>query len=210
MTDSPADQIPVSAASEEDYSADLTALGTVVAAMQRLDPLARQRLLTTVAAFFNLSMGRGNPPVTTNTRGLSDRTNAQSDDATFSEDRSLSPKEFLLQKKPLTDIERVACLAYYLTHYRDTPQFKTLELSQLNTEAAQVKFSNAAKGVDNATRAGLLIATTKGNKQISANGELYVQALPDRQAAREAVAHVRPRRKSKKVRGGSTDLDTHE
>src|SRR5579859_7475269 len=32
----------------------------------------------------------------------------------FSEDRSMSPKEFMLQKQPRTDVERVACLAYSL------------------------------------------------------------------------------------------------
>lgn len=56
------------------------------------------------------------------------------------------PKEFMVQKRPRTDIERVACLGFYLTHYRDTPHFKTLDISKLNTEAAQPKFTNAAWG----------------------------------------------------------------
>src|SRR5258705_835088 len=38
---------------------------------------------------------------------------------------SLSAKEFLAEKRPKTDVERVACLAYYLTHFRETPEFKT-------------------------------------------------------------------------------------
>lgn len=95
-------------------------------------------------------------------------------------------------------MERITCLAYYLTHYRETPHFKTLDLSKLNTEAAQLKFSNAAFASDNAVRAGLLVPAGKGAKQISALGELYVQALPDRAAAKDAVAHMKPRRKNKK------------
>ncbi len=69
----------------------------------------------------------------------------------ISQTSSVSPKEFLLQKQPKTDVERVACLAFYLTHFRETPFFKTIDISKLNTEAAQPKFSNAAKSVDNAT-----------------------------------------------------------
>jgi hypothetical protein len=59
------------------------------------------------------------------------------------------PKAFLAQKKPSTDVERVTCLAYYLTHYRDTAQFKTRDLTALNKEAAQPKLSNAAFAASN-------------------------------------------------------------
>jgi len=117
----------------------------------------------------------------------------------FSEDRSMSPKEFLLEKSPRTDVERVACLAYYLTHFRGIPHFKTTDLSMLNTEAAQVKFSNASTSAKNALAQGYLASATKGNRQISAAGELYVQALPDRDAARKALASAKPKRKYTKV-----------
>jgi len=126
--------------------------------------------------------------------------------SSFSEDRNLSPKEFLLEKKPVTDIERVTCLAYYYAHYRNTPHFKTLDISKLNTDAAQIKLSNAAAAVENAVTAGYLVPAGKGNRQISAIGELYVQALPDRVAAKEAIAHVKRRRKNKKT-GSQGDND---
>jgi len=115
----------------------------------------------------------------------------------FSKDRDISPKEFLLKKQPRTDVERVTCLAYYLTQYREQRYFKTLDISKLNTEAAQIKFSNPAKAVDNATSYGYLAPATKGNKQISAGGELFVDALPDRDAARAAMLNARPRRRAK-------------
>ena len=66
----------------------------------------------------------------------------------------ITPKEFILQKQPHTGVERVACLAYYLTHYRDISHFKTLDISKLNTEAAQPKFANAALSVNDASKTG--------------------------------------------------------
>jgi hypothetical protein len=119
----------------------------------------------------------------------------------FSEDRTQSAKEFLRDKRPSTDVDRVACLAYYLTHYRDTPHFKTLDISTLNTEAAQPKLTNASMAVDNATKAGLLVQALKGAKQLSAAGETYVQHLPDREAARENLKAVAVRRKSRRIGG---------
>ena len=100
-----------------------------------------------------------------------------------------TPKEFLLEKRPDTNVERVACLAYYLAHYRDIPQFNTIDINKLNTEAAQTKLSNPSQAVSDAVKTGYLAAAAKGMKQLSMHGEQYVEALPDRDAARE----VRPR-----------------
>lgn len=112
----------------------------------------------------------------------------------FTDRSELPPKEFLFQKQPRTDIERIACLAYYLTHYRDTRQFKTIDLSKLNVEAAQIKFSNTAFAVVNATNGRLLVSAGKGFKQLSAIGERYVDALPNREAAKEILSTMRFRR----------------
>jgi len=119
-------------------------------------------------------------------------------DAPFSEDRSISPKQFMFEKQPRTDVEKVACLAYYLTHYLGTPHFKTLDISKLNTDAAQVKFSNPAVAVDNATKQNYLVPASKGSKQLSALGEQFVLALPDRDRAKQVMANARPRRRAKK------------
>lgn len=177
---------------------EMNALQTVLTALTPLDQDVRKRLLKTVMMFFEINMYsntnsvRSEPSSPTYASPASDRIVS-----TFSENRSMSPKEFILQKKPRTDVERVACLAYYLTHYRDTPHFKTLDISKLNTEAAQIKFSNAAKAVDNATYSGYLIPSTKGQKQLSAGGELFVEALPDHAEAKTAMASARPRKKTK-------------
>jgi hypothetical protein len=104
----------------------------------------------------------------------------------------------LLEKQPRTDVERIACLAYYLTHYRDTPHFANIDLAKLNTEAAQPKFSNTAYSANNALYQGYLAAAAKGQKQLSAAGEQFVRALPDRDAAKTAMSLAKPRRPPKK------------
>src|SRR2546422_588109 len=47
---------------------------------------------------------------------------------------TLSPKIFMASKKPQSSPERVACLAYYLTKYRNVAMFKTVDISKLNGE----------------------------------------------------------------------------
>lgn len=119
-------------------------------------------------------------------------------DAPFSAREDVSPKEFLLQKQPVTDVERVVCLAYYLTHYRLTPHFKTVDLSKLNTEAAHRKLSNPPQSAKDAVKAGFLVPAPKqGQRQIGAMGERYVQELPDRAAAKTVRRRMMPRKKTR-------------
>jgi hypothetical protein len=125
--------------------------------------------------------------------------------SSFSTRTEMSPKQFLLEKRPTNDIERVACLAYYLTHFRNTPEFKTLDISKLNTEAAQPKFSNPSVPVDSATRRGYIVTTSGWSKQLGALGEQFVQALPDREAAKLVMERVRLRRPRKKRNGSEAE-----
>jgi hypothetical protein len=167
---------------------DADILQSVIGALRNLDPEARARVLQTVATFFQVGLeGASRRRGDTLEQG-------STPSPSFLEDRSMQPKEFLLDKQPKTDVERVACLAYYLTHYRETPHFKTFDISKLNTEAAQPKFANAANSVNNALKRGYLVQATRGQRQLSAAGERFVQALPDRQAAKDAMALARPRR----------------
>ena len=119
---------------DEANPATVDILGQIISLLQKVEEAERQRVFQTVATFFDLG-GRQALP----------KPSVRESTGSFSEDRDISPKEFLLEKKPSTDVERVACLAYYLTHYRSTPHFKTLDLSKLNTEAAQVKFSTRTR-----------------------------------------------------------------
>lgn len=99
----------------------------------------------------------------------------------------IEPKAFLTAKKPANVVERVTCLAYYLTHYRGVKQFKTSELTKLNTDASQPKLSNPAFFARNATSSQYLSLAGGGKKQITARGEALVDALPDRAAVGAAL-----------------------
>lgn len=188
----PENDLPTPLATTSVSAAELEAFNKIVSAIQSLPTADSQMRVVKSALTF---LGWADAIVRKTDQAP---TAVRSEGSSFSEDRNLTAKQFLLEKKPITDIERIACLAYYLTHYQNTPHFKTLDLSKLNMEAAQIKFSNPTVAVDNAAGAGLLVPAGKGNKQISAIGELYVQALPDRDAAKAAIAHAKPRRKNKK------------
>ena len=192
---SPEDPKIASAMDDQSKAKEASVLSRVVLAFNELAPEAQQRVLNAVSAFLGFATGShanrhaaSAPPE-----------NHQSGQTRFSEDRTPSPKDFLFDKRPTTDVERIACLAYYLTHYMSTPYFKTLDLSKLNTDAAQLKFSNPSVALENATKAGFIVQASKGSKQLSALGELYVQALPDRESARAAIAHARPKRKGRRT-----------
>jgi hypothetical protein len=174
---------------------DVEVFTNVITSLKRLDPEGRKRVFDAVATFLGLERRTGS----TATIAWADKpATALPESGSFSEDRSLSPKDFMMQKQPRTDVERIACLAYYLTHYRDTPYLKTLDLNKLNTEAAQVKLSNAAYAVNNASKLGYLVPAANGHKQLSAVGEQFVQALPDRDAARLAMTNARKKRRARK------------
>jgi hypothetical protein len=171
-------------------------LTEVLPTFQRLNQDARERLLQIIATFFGIESKRGSQQTVSVSRDFAG--SPIGSDGAFSRDRSISAKEFMVQKDPRTDVERIACLAYYLTNYRDTPHFKTIDLSRLNTEAAQPKFSKPAFAVSNAAQTGYLVSATKGNKQLSPHGEQFVNALPDRDAAKAAMERARTRKRQRK------------
>jgi hypothetical protein len=183
---------------------EVQVLGRVLQLLKELPDDSRERVIQTACAYFGLSQRPG--PAAKQGKA-SATASAAVDPTAFSADRSLSPKAFLLEKQPQTDVERVACLAYFLTHYLNQPHFKTIDISLANTQAAQVKFSNPAFATSNALKMGYLAEAGKGNRQLSAAGERFVQALPDRDAARKAMAAARPR-KIKSRRATSAEEDS--
>ena len=99
-----------------------------------------------------------------------------------------SPKQFIADKRPKSDVERVACLGYYLTHFRETPEFKTRDITMLNREAAQPALGNPAMAVANAARVSQYLSSSGGGKkQLTSRGEALVESLPDRERVREAL-----------------------
>jgi len=174
---------------------ELQLLNDVLKALSNLSDTSRERVLNTVLTYYKHAGLRAVQSTAPATEPLH---------PAFGEEEQISPKQFLFQKQPKTDVERVACLAYYLTYYRDIRFFKTLDLTKLNTEAAQRKFANATWAVNNATLMGYLVAVAHGQKQISAAGEQFVNALPNRDAAKAAMSSARPKRKPRRQAEGPT------
>jgi hypothetical protein len=186
----------------EDLGALTTALNEILGAFKKVKPADRERLLTTVATFLKIGFSNSATFTVPTTHHPDQRGGAASSGGaaiSFSEDRSISPKDFLLQKQPRTDVEKVACLAYYLTNYRGIQHFRTVDLSKVNTEAAQRKFANSTWAVNNALKMGYLVPVARGQKQLSAVGEQFVNALPDRDAAKSVMANARPRKRARRT-----------
>jgi hypothetical protein len=179
---------------EDENASAAQALNSIIRVLSNLDEDARQRVVKAVTTFFRIE------PAPANDRPRHDlpSNDGKTTRPSFSSDTAPTPKQFMVEKEPKTDVERIACLAYYLTHYRETPNFKTLDLAKLNTEAAQPKFSNTAYSVANATGMGYLVPATGGMKQISAAGEQFVRAMPDREAAKAAMSRARPRKSGRR------------
>ena len=117
---------------------------------------------------------------------------------------SQTPKVFLTQKKPQNNVERIVCLAYYLSKYKSTPHFKTGDLTKLNTDASQPRLTNPSQAVADATKSQHLTPAGGGKKQITTRGEALVEALPDREKVKAALAEApvtrrRARKKGKKA-----------
>lgn len=112
-------------------------------------------------------------------------------------------KTFMAAKRPMSDVERITCLAYYLSRYRGATQYKTRELTDLNTEASQPRFSNPTVAARNAVVQQYLSLAGGGRKQITTRGEAVVEALPDREKVKKALeenTYRSKRRKTNKVK----------
>jgi hypothetical protein len=168
-----------------DNDSELSAFQTALAALWPLDVEARGRAVAGLAG----ALGVTGAPGPRSTLAVSATTDLLGELGT--------PKQFLALKAPRSDVDRIAVLAYYLTHAREMPHFATKDLNELNTEAAGPRFSNPSYAASNATKkSGLLAPAPGGMKQITARGEALVDALPDRQAVTAALDAMpgRPRR----------------
>jgi len=171
----------------ENPQRELDVLNRIIQSLSKVEKDVQVRLLQTVITFLNLEdqiLIKKTATSSLSSIISSGVSSSFSSGSSFSDREQLTAKEFMLLKSPKTSTERVVCLAYYLTHYKDTPYFKTFDISKVNTEAAQQKFANAAWAVKDAARMNLLVPAPKGKKQLSAIGEQFVQQLPDRESAR--------------------------
>lgn len=178
-------------------SPELDALNEVLSALSALaNDEDRRWVLDTAASRYGVSAS-GQEPQQRERKANSGEASGAGDSA------QRTPKEFLRLKAPTSDVQRVACLAYYLTHSRQTAEFKAADLSKLNTDAAGPGI-NMPRAVNNATYQSKYLTTagSGGRKQITSLGEDVVTSLPDQQAVREAELKAGKKKRKKRAKGG--------
>lgn len=180
---------------------DVKLLTQILALLQPMEPEARSRLLQTVFTFFGEEIRQ--PPPQIPAEILVPQSPQFAPAAAVRPNSEMTPKDFILSKRPTSQVQLVACLAYYLTHYRNKPDFKTIDITELGKEAGAQRMTNPAMTTQNASASGYLVPSSGGNKRLSAMGEQFVEALPDQAAANEvknsvpATTRRRPKKKGK-------------
>ncbi len=114
-----------------------------------------------------------------------------------------SIKDFIAAKKTNGYYERIACLAYYLEKVGGmTEGCKTADITKANNDARMLKIPNPSQYVSDAVKSyGYLTSIGNGRKALTAKGEALVEALPDREKVKAALAeHPAKRRTAKKTK----------
>lgn len=177
----------------KDFDKELEALKNILSTLEPLNEDQRKFVLKTAAERFGLVIPKN--------QNFEDAVNSEVTPFETKSQKSLAnmtPKEFVKIKNPDSDVLRVVCLAYYLTHARKQPHFKSEEIAKLNTEAAYQNFGNPLKTVNNAmARSHFLAPAGGGKKQITAHGEDVVNALPDLEAVGEIIKKYKKSKRAK-------------
>jgi len=104
-------------------------------------------------------------------------------------------RAFMREKRPATDLQRIACLASYLARARNQTEFKGKDLKDLDHGESIADWRVA---VANATKAKYLASARHGVKRLTTFGEDIVDALPDQSKVNQVRSDIRrrtPRRK---------------
>ena len=180
-------------AKKSGFTDEIEALGAVLDALNDLDEEKRVFVYRTAGERLGLA-------APTQRKDKSPGSGADIDGDDIGSQDDITPKEFMKGKKAKTDVEIIACLAFYLSHYRDAATFKTKDITVLNIEAALPKMSNSSQAMKNATNQNhYLAAAGKGMKQITSLGEDVVKALPIRDKVKEVLDNSqKPKRRKKR------------
>jgi hypothetical protein len=112
-------------------------------------------------------------------------------------------RAFIRLKRPNTDVQRVACLGYFLTQVSGQQGFSSKDITKAHVDSGAPSI-NVTRALDNATRAAKYLSNRgPKEKQLTTLGEDVVLALPDQQLVKEAEAAGKMRGKArakKKIR----------
>ena len=168
----------------DSLDAELVAVKKVCEALAPLEGTARRVVLKMVSARLgeSLLLEEEESSEETDRSPRTERHGSEtgSGSAAPSPSNDQTAKEFIKAKRPISEVQRVACLAYYLAHNKSQHQFKTKDLTLLNSTAGENELSNPSMTIGNAiNHHGLLARAAGGNKRITNVGEAVVEALPN-------------------------------
>jgi len=113
MSESIPETLHSSASTVQPAASKAAALQRMIAELLPLSSDERRSLLETLVTFFELNLQKNG--FFAGAASAEHSSPSHGAHFQFSEDSDVpSPKEFILAKSPRTDVERVACLAYYL------------------------------------------------------------------------------------------------
>ena len=172
---------------------DTAVLAQVISLFKQLPPEERERVHKAIGAYFGLGDGKNEIFPTISVSDVAKKIK-------FSTVKHQDPKEFLVNKHPRDLLERVLCLAYYITYDMGLGSFSALHISKLNTEAAQTKLPEILVLKD-ALKWGYVSGGLSGKILLTKVGERLVEALPNFELANKYAVHHRS--------GGQPLLEKH-
>jgi hypothetical protein len=177
-----------------DTRAELKAMQGASTALESLEPDEQRRVVVWLIDSLGIK-GVSVPSI--GTEGAAGAAGAEQDPSKVNQ----GIKAFVQSKQPKTVGERIACLAYHLLKVDGVTQFKSPQITTANTAAAQPRIANISRDLSESERGRHYLASAgKGFKQISPRGEALVEALPDRDAVKTALA-AHPVKRRKKAAG---------
>lgn len=190
-------------------SDDLDAVRTIVAALQTFDAKdqeriirwAREKLGLLYSVDATLPTAPSNFPVTSTTLS----TNVHRDSA------STDIKTFVDSKKPTSDVQFAATVAYYYRFEAPESERKEMingaDLREASRKVNRKRLSDPADTLHNAHKLGLLDkGSERGNYSINSVGEnLVAMTLPQQTLTRDVVHRRKPKSKAKpKIQKGKS------
>jgi len=180
------------------------ALVVVVKALENLSVEDRQWVLQSAASRwntnYNITANMGGFAVSAN--AVTGVQNANHVVPAKSAAEMQNVRAFIRAKNPKTDVQRVACLVYYLTQTTGQLGFSSKDINQAHVDSGGSKI-NMTRALDNATRQSKYISSRGSNeKQLTTLGEDVVAALPDQAAVRAVEVAMKSRGKVRKKKKG--------
>ena len=181
-------------AKKDDFklSAKLKAIEVIVKELQKLDEGDRPDVIS-----FALKQVGLTPPTNLN----SPQSDSNIAGGSQSTGLDMSMADFVKNKSPKNEYQRVAVIAYYREYKQSKKEFKNAEMSQANTqEARQPKISNITDVVTKARDRYKFLTKGAGRatRQLSTQGADIVNALPDQEAVKKLIASAKSRKPRKK------------